>query len=422
VAVSRALPSLDRAHGVPPEAVQLLTAAGRPARVALVHDWLDAYYGSERVVEQILRCFPDADLFTLVDVLPEDQRGFLAGRRIATSFIQRLPLARRRFRAWLPLMPLAIEQFDLSPYDLVLSSSHAFAKGVLTGPDQLHVAYVHAPMRWAWEYQHQYLRESGLGRGLRSWLARWMLHRLRLWDLRTVNGVDRFIANSHFIARRIEKIYRRESVVVHPPVDVAAFPLQREKEPHYLAVSRFVPYKHAHTVVEAFARLPDRRLVVIGEGPGLAAAKAKAPANVTFLPFQPQDEVRRHLQRARALIFAAEEDFGITPVEAQAAGTPVIAYGRGGALETVRGLDQPLPTGLFFREQTAEAIAAAVERFEREGGAIDPDACRDNALAFTPARFRTAYGREVSAAWQAHGGSLAVAGEPDRKGRSAHGA
>jgi glycosyltransferase involved in cell wall biosynthesis len=420
MALSRALPSLERPPPAPLAAPGLLTAGGRPARIALVHDWLEGYYGSERVVEQILACFPEADLFTLVDVMPEAQRGFLAGRRVTTSFIQRLPLARRRFRAWLPLMPLAIEQFDLSAYDLVLSSSHALAKGVLTGPDQLHVAYVHAPMRWAWEYQHQYLRESGLLRGPRSWLARWLLHRLRLWDLRTANGVDRFIANSRFIARRIEKIYRRESAVVHPPVDVAAFPVQREKEGHYLAVSRFVPYKHAHTIVEAFARLPDRRLVVIGEGPGFARAKAKAPANVTLLGFQPQDELRRHLQRAKALVFAAEEDFGITPVEAQAAGTPVIAYGRGGALETVRGLDQPRPTGLFFAEQTPEAIAAAIERFEREGGAIDPDACRENALAFTPARFRSAYLHEVSEAWRAHGGHIAAEAGPAQEGRPAH--
>jgi len=389
---------------VPPE---LITPAGRPARIALVHDWFEAYYGSERVVEQILACFPGADLFALVDVLPGDERHFLGERPVATSFIQRLPLARRHFRRYLPLMPLAVEQFDLSAYDLVLTSSHALAKGVLTGPEQLHVAYVHAPMRYAWEYQHQYLRHSGLDRGLRGALARWVLHRLRLWDLRTANGVDRFIANSRFIARRIEKIYRRESTVVHPPVDVHGFAPVPDKEDYYLAVSRFVPYKHTETIVRAFARLPHRRLVVIGDGPGLKRARAEATSNVTLLGTRPAAELRRHLQSARALVFAAEEDFGITPVEAQACATPVIAYRAGGALETVRDLGAPRPTGLLFDAQTPEAVADAVLRFERDGGAIDPSDCRDNALSFTVERFRAAYVRAVVDAWRAHGGELA---------------
>ena len=349
---------------------RLLTPAGRPVRVALVHEWLDTCYGSERVLAEILACFPAADLFTLVDVMPAGQRGFLGGRPVRTSFLQRLPFAKRHFRAYLPLMPLAIEQFDLQGYDLVLSSSHAFAKGVLTGPQQLHVAYIHAPMRYGWEYQHQYLRQSGLERGLRGMLVRCLLHYLRLWDYRTANAVDHFIANSEFIARRIDKLYRRPSAVVHPPVDVARFAPQAVKEDYYVALSRFAPYKHTETIVEAFRSLGGRRLVVIGEGPGLERARARAGPNVTLLGFQPFEVLQRHLAAARALIFAAEEDFGIAPVEAQACGTPVIAFAGGGALETVRGLDQPRPTGLFFEAQTAEAIAAAVLRFEREGRAI----------------------------------------------------
>ena len=394
-------------HGAP----RLLTAAGRPARVALVHDWFDAYYGSERVVEQILRCFPEADLFALVDVMPEAERGFLQGRPVRTSFIQRLPFARRHFRQYLALMPLAIEQLDLSGYDLVLSSSHAFAKGVLTGPGQLHVAYVHAPMRYAWEYQHQYLRQSGLDRGLRGAIARWILHRLRLWDSRTANGVDHFLANSSFIAARIRKIYRRDAAVVFPPVDVHRFELQSRKEDYYLAVSRFVPYKHTETIVEAFGALADRKLVVIGDGPGRERARARAAANVRLLGFQPADALRRHMAEAKALIFAAEEDFGITPVEAQACGTPVIAYAGGGALETVRGPDRPRPTGLFFEEQTPDAIAEAVERFERRGTAFAPEDCRANAEQFTPERFREAFVREVSDAWTRHGGRIASPAE-----------
>ncbi len=385
---------------------RLLTPAGRPARVAVIHEWLDTYYGSERVAAEILACFPDADLFTLVDFMPAGQRDFLAGRTVRTSFLQRLPFARRRFRAYLPLMPLAIEQFDLQDYDLVLSSSHAFAKGVLTGPHQLHIAYIHAPMRYGWEHQHQYLRQSGLDRGLRGALARVVLHYLRLWDARTANPVDHFIANSRYIARRIDKIYRRPSAVVHPPVEVARFALQTAKEDYYLAVSRFAPYKHTETIVEAFRGLGDRRLVVIGEGPGLRRARARAGPNVTLLGFQSFEALHRHMGAAKALIFAAEEDFGIAPVEAQACGTPVIAFAGGGALETVRGLDQARPTGLFFEAQTAEAIAAAVRRFETEGRAIAAEDCRANAQAFSAERFRSAYVRQVSDAWARHGGRV----------------
>jgi glycosyltransferase involved in cell wall biosynthesis len=392
-------------------ACQLRTASGRRARIALVHEWFDAFYGSERVVAQILNCFPDAELFALVDVMAPEQRGFLGGRKVQTSFLQRLPFARRQFRNYLPLMPLAIEQFDLSGYDLVLSSSHAFAKGVLTGPSQLHVAYVHAPLRYAWEYQHQYLRQSGLARGLRGALVRAVLHYLRLWDVRTANQVDHFIANSAFVARRIDKIYRRPSAVVHPPVEVARFELRTAKEDYYLAVSRFAPYKHTETIVEAFRELPGHRLVVIGDGPGLKRARARATPNVTLLGFQSFEALHRHMSSAKALIFAAEEDFGITPVEAQACGTPVIAFGGGGALETVRDLDQARPTGLFFDAQTPGAIAAAVGRFEREGSRILPENCRAHALDFTSERFRAAYLRQVTEAWTRHGGQ--VVRQPD---------
>jgi glycosyltransferase involved in cell wall biosynthesis len=391
---------------------ELLTPAGRRARIALVHEWFDSYYGSERVAAQILACFPEADVFTLVDVMAQEQRGFLAGHQIRTSFLQRLPFARRHFRLYLPLMPLAIEQFDLAGYDLVLSSSHAFAKGVLTGPAQLHVAYVHAPMRYGWEYQHQYLRQSGLARGLRGALTRCVLHYLRLWDYRTANQVDHFVANSAFIARRIEKIYRRSSAVVYPPVDVQTVPLRADKEDYYVAVSRFAPYKHTETIVEAFRALHGRKLVVIGDGPGLAGERARAPANVSLLGFQPFEVLRRHMAAAKALIFAAEEDFGITPVEAQAAGTPVIAYGAGGVLETVRPLGQPKPTGLFFQAQTPEAIRRAVGEFEQNADSFSPRHCRDNALRFATRHFRERYIRIVTEAWKDHGGRVETMDRP----------
>ncbi|PMS35023.1 glycosyltransferase involved in cell wall biosynthesis [Trinickia symbiotica] len=359
--------------------------AARTPRVAIVHDWLVTYAGAERVLEQIIACFPEADLFSLVDFL--EDRTFLRGKRATTSFIQHLPFARTRYRAYLPLMPLAIEQLDVSGYDLVISSSHAVAKGVLTGPDQLHVSYVHSPIRYAWDLQHQYLEQSHLTRGLRSALARVVLHYIRNWDIRTVNSVDHFVANSEFIARRIKKVYQREARVVFPPVDVDAFSLGEHKEDFYLTASRLVPYKKVELIVEAFARMPEKKLVVIGDGPQMHAVRAKAAANVEVMGYQPFSVLHEYMRRAKAFVFAAEEDFGIAPVEAQACGTPVIAYGKGGALETVRGLSQSSPTGLFFEEQSAAAIVAAVGEFERGGQRFSARDCRANAERFSVARF-----------------------------------
>ena len=363
-------------------------------KIALVHEWFTIWAGSENVVEQILACFPEADLFALVDFLPGRDRDRIKGRPVKTSFIQHLPFARTRYRGYLPLMPIAIGQFDLSAYDLVISSSHAVAKGVSTGPGQLHISYVHSPMRYAWDLQHQYLKESGLHRGIKGMLARWMLARLRAWDLRTVKGVDHFIANSRFIADRIRRAYSRESTVIYPPVDVDAFTLRENKDDYYVSASRLVLYKKMDVVVEAFAGMPDKRLVVIGDGPSMGAVREKAGRNVTFLGYQNRSELVRHLQAARAFIFAAEEDFGILPVEAQACGTPVIAYGRGGVTESVRGIDSERPTGLFFGEQSATALRAAVATFEAMAGCFSPSACRENAERFSAARFReefTAY-------------------------------
>jgi glycosyltransferase involved in cell wall biosynthesis len=370
-------------------------------RVALVHDWLTAYVGGERVFEQMIRLFPDAGLFTTIDVLNSEERRFLQGRTPHTTFAQHWPLLRRHYRKLLPVMMLAIEQLDVSDCELVLSSSASVGKGVLTGPDQLHIAYVHSPMRYAWDMQNQYLRDAGLERGLKSYLARWMLHRARIWDLRTANGVDHFVANSHFIAQRIWKVYRRRATVIYPPVDVETFQLREDKEPFFLTVSRMVPYKKVSLLVEAFRRLPGHRLVVIGDGTEMARVRKMAGPNVELLGYQSSAVVRDYMQRARAFLFAAEEDFGISPVEAQACGTPVIAFGRGGALETIRGLEHPRPTGIFFAEQTAEAIAAAVGEFERHQSRFDPSICRDNAQRFSPEVFRETYGRFVNGCWSA---------------------
>jgi glycosyltransferase involved in cell wall biosynthesis len=371
-------------------------------RVAIVHEWLVTYAGSERVVEQLLTLFPDAQLFALVDFLSESERAaFLGGRTARTTFIQHLPRAKTRYRGYLPLMPLAIEQLDLSGFDIVLSSSHAVAKGVLTGPDQLHISYVHSPIRYAWDLQHQYLNEAGLTRGPKAWLAKALLHYVRLWDQRTAHGVDHFVANSRFIARRIGKAYGRAADVIYPPVDTDAFTLREDKERFYLTASRFVPYKKLPLIVEAFAQMPDRELVVIGDGPDFARVRARCPGNVRLLGFQPSAVLRDYLQRANAFVFAAEEDFGIAPVEAQASGTPVIAYGRGGALETVRGLGaSSSPTGVFFREQTADALVAAIRTFERQRHAFSASACRANAERFSVQRFVSEMGAFVDSAWR----------------------
>jgi glycosyltransferase involved in cell wall biosynthesis len=297
-------------------------------------------------------------------------------------------------------MPLAVEQLDLSGFDIVISSSHAVAKGVLTGPDQLHVSYVHSPLRYAWDMQHEYLREAGMARGLKSLLTRWLLHRLRLWDVRTANGVDQFVANSAFIARRVRKAYRREAEVIYPPVDLSAFiPSAAARGQAYVTVSRMVPYKRVDLIVEAFAGMPDKQLIVIGDGPEMAKVRAKAGSNVQILGHLPFEAMREHVQRARAFVFAAQEDFGIAPVEAQACGTPVIAYGRGGAAETVRGLQQNPPTGVLFEEQTVEALREAVRQFEQHAARITPAACRQNAERFAIGVFRQRMAALVVSRW-----------------------
>ena len=364
------------------------TTLSSPLKVAIVAEWLSTYAGSERVLEAFLDLFPEADLFAVVDFVPEGDRHFLRGRTPKVSFIQQLPGARRFFRHYLPLMPLAIEQFDLSAYDLVISNSHAVAKGVLTGPNQRHLSYVHSPMRYAWDLQHQYLREGGLDRGVRGGLARLMLHYLRLWDSRTAQGVDHYLTNSRYIQRRIRKIYGRDSTVIHPPVDVEAFPLKTVKADYYFTASRMVPYKRMDLIVEAFKDLPDRQLLVAGTGPEYEKiARLKGP-NVELLGHLDAGTLRHHLQNARAFLFAAEEDFGILPLEAMACGTPVIAYGRGGALETVVPLgDDALPTGLFFDSQTPQSLLKAIGLLEANALLFDPAAIRRHAEQFRPERF-----------------------------------
>ncbi len=379
-----------------------------PRRVAVIHDWLDTWGGGENVLAEIVRAYPQADLFTLVDFFSDAMRRRLGGKHARTSFVQRMPGARRHFRALLPLFPRAIESLDLRGYDLVLSSSHAVAKGVRTTAAQLHVCYCHTPMRYAWDLREDYLGPRGLSTGWRGAIAHRLLDRLREWDRASSARVNHFIANSAFVRDRIMRSYARDATVIHPPVDTEFFvPATKAKaEPgFYFTASRHVPYKRIDLIVAAFKALPSRRLVVAGAGPETDRIRAVAGPNVAFVGEVPRPQLRALLQEAQAFIFAAEEDFGILPVEAQACGTAVIALRRAGTLETVRDLDgADAPTGVFFDEQSATAIAAAVTRFEATKSSIAATTCRANALAFSTARFHQQYTAFVEDAWREFAG------------------
>ena len=366
-------------------------------KVAIVHDWLITYGGAERVLEEILKEYPQADLFALYDFLPSEKRNFILNKPVTTSFLQKFPMAKKKYRSYLPLMPLAVEQFDLSKYDLVISSSHAVAKGVITGPNQLHICMCYSPIRYAWNLTHQYLKESGLDSGIKGWLVKYILYRIRMWDYRTANGVDRFIAISNYISKRILKTYRRQSTVIYPPVKVDDFELCPEKEDYYFTASRMVPYKKIGLIVGAFAKMPDKKLIVVGNGPEFKKIKAKASPNVKLLGYQPTSVLKKYMQQAKAFVFAAEEDFGIVPVEAQACGTPVIAYGKGGALETV----VKDKTGIFFYRQEVDDIIEAVNRFENMG-IFDAEFIRQNALRFSTDRFHEHFKSFMTDAIKAH--------------------
>ena len=374
-------------------------------RIAVVHDWLDTWGGGENVLAQILHAYPDADLFSLVDFLPEPLRPQLQGKHARTTFLQRMPGARKHFRGYLPLFPRAIDSLDLSAYDLILSSSHAVAKGARTRPGQVHVCYCHTPMRYAWDLRDQYLEPRGLGSGVRGLVVHHLLDRLRDWDRATSARVDEFVANSAFVRERIARFYDRAAAVIHPPVDTDFFTQAGKADSdYYLAASRWVPYKRIDVIAAAFRELPELRLIVAGAGPEAARIKPAAGANVEFAGHVSRETMRELLRGARAFLFAAEEDFGILPVEAQACGTPVIAYGQGGARETLRGVGSDRPTGLFFDAQTPEAVAAAIRRFEALVPGIDPADCRANAMQFSTPRFAAEYTEFVERAWAAHRG------------------
>ncbi|MCL1939364.1 MAG: glycosyltransferase [Desulfovibrionaceae bacterium] len=367
-------------------------------RVALIHYWLVTMRGGENVLEALLDLFPQADIFTHA-YAPEAVSAKIRAARVNTTFIQKLPLATKAYQKYLPLMPLALEQLDLRGYDLVISSESGPAKGVLTSADTLHLCYCHTPMRYLWDMYQDYLAASGpITRGA----LRFFSHRLRLWDAASAQRVDYFAANSRNVARRIAKHYRREAEIIHPPVDVDFFSPQDgafpEPEDYYLYVGQLVGYKRVDVAVDACTRL-GKKLVVIGDGPERKRLEQAAGPGVTFLGNQKKDLLRRYMQRCKALLFPGEEDFGIVPLEAMASGRPVIAYGKGGALETVI----PGKTGLLFQEQNVSSLCNALEEFAPDSGAFSPQVLLEHAGGFSHAVFRRGFSvfyERCRAAWE----------------------
>lgn len=361
---------------------------------ALINDWYNQNGGAEKVIHSINNIWDDLDHFALVDFLDNDQRNFiLHGKNAKTSFIQKLPFAKKNHRKYLQLFPIAIEQFDLRKYDLIISSSSSIAKGILTNSNQLHICYCHSPIRYAWDLYHQYLDEANLNKGLKGVYAKYVLHKIRIWDALTPNRVDYFIANSKYIAARIKKLYNRDALIIYPPVDCSNFTIGETSGDYYFTTSRMVPYKKISLIIEAFAKMPDKKLIVAGDGPDYKKiSKLKTP-NIELLGFLNDKILLNYTQAAKAFIFAAEEDFGIAPIEAQACGIPVIAFGKGGALETIVGSFarenkiKNTDTGIFFEEQTVESVNFAINLFENNNFKFDKQVIRNQALKFSKERF-----------------------------------
>jgi len=365
-------------------------------KVAIVHEWFVNYAGSERVVEQMLQIFPQAEVFGLVDFLPEGRRGFLEGIKVKTTFIQNLPWSRGHFRNYFPFFPMAVESHDLRGYDLILSSSHMVSKGLICNQNQLHISYCHSPCRYAWDLFHQYLEEAGLKSGIKGILAQYFLHRLRSWDIISINRVGHFIANSDYIGRRIKHVYQRDYEVVYPPVDVEKFQCQTKKKDYYFAASRLVPYKKMDVIVKAFQKMPDKKLIVVGSGNDDGNIRSITGPNIEFRKEANGHEFSTLLSEAKAFVFAAEEDFGITMAEAQACGTPVIAFGRGGAAEIVTDGK----SGILFWEQTDGSLMEAVKKFESQGVEWKPDLISASAERFSNQNFRSNLLQCLSEKWK----------------------
>ncbi|WJJ97097.1 glycosyltransferase [Algibacter luteus] len=368
---------------------------------ALVHDWYTVYGGAERCVESFNNIWDDFDHFSLIDDLSQKNRDIiLKGKQTKNSFIQKLPFGKKKYRSYLPLFPLAIEQLDFSEYELIVSSSSSVAKGVLTRPDQLHISYVYSPVRYAWDLYSQYIKEAKLDRGIKGFFARYFLFKLRQWDYSTANRPNHYIAISKYVAKRVKKIYNKEAIVIYPPVDTNSFTLTDETKDYYITCSRMVPYKKIDLIVETFSK-SGKKLVVVGEGPDFKKIKKLAKPNIELMGYVEKDEMQKLIKQSRAFIFAAEEDFGIAPIEAQACGIPVIAFGKGGALETINGVfpsknkisDEV--TGVFFNKQNVNSLLEAIDYFEMNEALFDKKTIRKNTDRFSIERFENEFKETV---------------------------
>lgn len=362
-------------------------------KVAIVHDWFKVEGGAENVVTSLLNIYPEADFFSLIDFFSDEQRKkVLSGKRSTYTFIQRLPFAKKYFQHYLFLFPLAIERLDLRKYDLIISSSHAVAKGVLNGPDQLHICYSHTPMRYAWDMYFNYKEEHHV-KGLKERFLSYVLHKIRIWDVVSSNRVDYFIANSSFVKKRISKYYRRDAKIIYPPVNTSRYSLCTQKEEFYFTASRLVPYKKIKMVVKAFIK-NKKPLIVAGSGAELKEIKSIATDNITVLGHISDEKMVELMEKAKAFVFAAYEDFGIIPVEAMMCGTPVIAYGKGGITNTVvDGI-----TGVLYNEQSVESLNTAVAKFEKMS--FDYEAISKHAQKFSVERFEKEIKEFVDQKWK----------------------
>ena len=380
------------------EPASAIASARLNPKIAIVHDWCPAFRGGERVLAELCSLFPGADVFTLFDFLPADvKEQYFHDVTFYTSIANGMPFIQRYYRHLFFACPFLIEQFDVTGYDAVISSSAAFSRGVLTRPDQPHLCYVHSPIRYAWDEQFSYLSQGAMKFGPKGLLFRYMLHQLRKWDARTAHGPDLMLANSGYVRGRIRRIYGRDAEVVFPPIAVEELSYCADKDDYFVTASFLAPYKRTDLVIQAFNEMPLRRLVVVGDGQQSASLRALAGPNVTFTGYLPRQDYVRTVAEAKALVFAGCEDFGIALAEAQACGTPLVAFARGGAREIVRRLGiSDEPTGVLFERQTVAATKEAVEHFEQHREAITPSACRQNAMRFSADRFR----REVQAAFE----------------------
>ena len=367
-------------------------------KIAFIYDWLVNYNmgGGEKVLEALMEIWPEAPTFTLVHD-PTGPCGALTnGKQVNPSLIQHLPGSKNYHRLYLPIMPFAIEQVDTDEYDLLISCSHAFAHGVRTHPGQLHINYIFTPFRYAWELSRDDLHDLGLSSGLKGWLLKAFLQYYRRWDTNAARRIDHFVAISNWVAHKVDLAYQRAADVIYPPVNVSSFSPKTEKSDYYLTISRLVPYKRVDIITEAFSRMPGKKLIVIGEGPQKKQLSREAPANIEFLGYQPFEVVKSYLEAAKGFVYSAVEDYGIAPIEAQAAGTPVIGYHKGGLLETVIEGE----TGIFYDSQTPDSLAAAVHQFESSGIEFNPLHLHQHAEKFSKERFKNEIQAYVEQRWR----------------------